>query len=272
MRLVPAQVKGHGGAGHIFSAAVPLPAPATLPVPAVMPAALPVHGSSSFSYQHQWSSAHASVAMWMAGGMAYSFYPATMSGYLPNYSTRRNYYPRQALPDEDKHAVKVPTASSSEALAQARAALDEGDAKFAKRRYAAAISSYKRAARAAPELAEPHLRQALAMLAMRKYGPARQEFFESLELGGGNDGTPAPAVEKLSTSGDFEKTTKVLERLAAIDPLDAEIALALGIQLYCGGQREQAAKYFNRAASLGADKQRLLMRFLPDAPTSSSTE
>jgi len=190
------------------------------------------------------------------------YYPVMPNyNYTSRYPYRYPVYEAPQSPGETAEHFLLPRASSFDEQAKARELVAKGDASFARRRYVAAIARYKEAVRAAPDVADARIRQALALIAQRKYPAAVKIFFEALDVQEDWSESDQDLVRH-GASDRLAKTTKVLTRLVEVDPMNADLALALGIQLFFSGQRERAELYFTRAVQLGADQDNRLAGFL----------
>jgi tetratricopeptide (TPR) repeat protein len=208
-----------------------------------------------------------------------SYYPNYYPGYYPtNYP---NYYPnatsaaagwsgagglQQGPSDLDERATlakaksKLRT-SDPKSKAKAEKFIAAGDEAFGKQKYSSAVERYKSAARLAPDLAEPCMREGLALIAAKRYVPAVKAFRRSLEIR--SDWTDSPLrLDQLYAEGAMVKTNQALTKALEVKPGDADLLVAQGMQLYFDGQRDRAGTYFARAAGLGANRDRLLDDFL----------
>lgn len=154
--------------------------------------------------------------------------------------------------------------SNAEAVARARQFIGFGDEHFRTQEFSDAYQRYKKAASAAPDLADAYFRQGFSLLAMGRYEPAARAFKHGLTL------KPDWAkstfrLDELYGDNRLAKTTH-LERLAAeatAHPQNADLMFLLGLGLYFDGQAERARPFFERAAELGADRQMMAGFFKP---------
>ena len=157
-------------------------------------------------------------------------------------------------------------ASNAEAIARARQFLAFGDEHFHTQEFSEAYQRYKKAASAAPDLADAYFRQGFSLLAMGRYAPAARVFKHGLSL------KPEWAKSKFRLDdlyGD-NRLAKVthLEHLATeatAHPQNADLMFLLGLGLYFDGQAERARLFFERAHELGADRE-AIAGFLKAAP------
>lgn len=154
-----------------------------------------------------------------------------------------------------KRKPRVPNAT---AVARAEKYMESGDANFRAQKFSAAYERYKKAASAAPDVADAHFRQGFSLLAMGKYESANKAFLRGLDvkpdwarsefrldqLYGGNRLAKANQLEKLAAA-------------AGDDPRNAGLMFLLGIDLFFDGQGERARKFFIRASDMGENKAHL---------------
>ena len=162
------------------------------------------------------------------------------------------------LADGDAKEAERPKvrASNAEAIARARQFLAFGDEHFHTQEFSEAYQRYKKAASAAPDLADAFFRQGFSLLAMGRYAPAARVFKHGLSL------KPEWAKSKFRLDdlyGD-NRLAKVthLEHLATeatAHPQNADLMFLLGLGLYFDGQAERAQLFFERANELGAERE-----------------
>lgn len=155
-------------------------------------------------------------------------------------------------------------ATSPEWKAKAGKFMTYGDTNFAKQNYLAAVERYKTAAQMAPDLAEPFFRQAFALVAQGQYESAAKAFRRGLKIRSDWSGSPLRldqlyGADKLAKNAHLENLAKAVEA----NPLDSELLIALGMQLFFNGEAQRSEVFFARAAQLGANDDRLLDHFLP---------
>lgn len=203
----------------------------------------------------------------------YILYPLARAPRL--YPYRPTYYPRYQpsyLPlaeQEEAHRVTI-RPSSYEDKQRSRKLVGEGDASFARRSYVSAAARYQEAIRVAPDAADAYPRAALALVARRKYPAAANSMLAAFDAQA--NWFDAPPLGSLYAPGELEKTTSRLQRLVDSNPMNAQFALALGVQLFFTGDREQAQLYLNRAEQLGIDKQGRLAGFRPPDETEPAAD
>ena len=167
------------------------------------------------------------------------------------------------LPAPQPSKSKLRT-TSPEWKAKAGKFMAYGDTNFAKQNYLAAVERYKTAAQMAPDLAEPYFRQAFALIAQGQYESAAKAFRRGLKIRSDWSGSPLRldqlyGADKLAKNAHLENLAKAVEA----NPLDSELLIALGMQLFFNGEAQRSEVFFARAAQLGANDDRLLDRFLP---------
>ncbi len=214
------------------------------------------------------------------------FYTPNYSNYYPNYyaNTYPGYYANNyantyaagsdslgtGFPAREGRtkrnfaasAKSKPRVSNAETRAKSEKNIAAGDEHCGNEKYAAAVEQYKSAGRIAPDLAEPQLRLGFALVAQKRYAAAVKAFRRGLEID--HDWTDAPfRLSQIYTPSALARTKQTLSEAVEAKPKDSDAALALGMQLLFDGKRDQAGTYFQRAASLGADKDRLFDHFLP---------
>jgi hypothetical protein len=156
--------------------------------------------------------------------------------------------------------------SNAEAVARARQFIGFGDQHFRTQEFSDAYQRYKKAASAAPDLADAFFRQGFSLLAMGRYEPAARVLKHGLAL------KPDWAKSKfrlgeLYGDNQLAKVTH-LEHLATEAterPQNADLMFLLGLALYFDGQAERSRPFFERAAELGLDGQ-LTAGFVKRAP------
>jgi len=126
-----------------------------------------------------------------------------------------------------------------------------GDAHFANQKYRDAYQRYKKAAEAAPILADAYFRQAFALVAQGNYPQAAKAMKRGLEL---DPAWPSSQfrLEELYGSNEQEKTAHLgdVARAAADEPNDADLLFLLGVLFHFDGEPGRAAPLFQRAARL----------------------
>jgi tetratricopeptide (TPR) repeat protein len=215
-----------------------------------------------------------------------SYYPTNYpynNYYNPSYTN--NYQPyanplsangstnvNGAMADEAPARSKRPVAVASSkpkrlvddavARGRAEAVMATGDRMFGEEKYATALARYRSATRISPDLADAHLREGFALLAQNKTLAAVKAFRRGLEIRQDWSDSRFQLGEIYAKSALVEKT-EMLSDAVQSRPNDANNLVALGMQLYFDGQRDQAAETFAKAATLGANDDHLLDGFLP---------
>ncbi|HEV7223415.1 MAG TPA: tetratricopeptide repeat protein [Pirellulales bacterium] len=157
---------------------------------------------------------------------------------------------------ESKHAERPKIrVSNAESVARARRFIAFGDGRFHTQEFSDAYQRYKKAAAAAPDLAEAHFRQGFSLLAMGRYASAAKAIKHGLTL------EPDWAASNFRSDDLYgnNRLAKVahLERLASAateHPRSADLMFLLGIALYCDRQPERSRLFFQRAGELGAER------------------
>jgi tetratricopeptide (TPR) repeat protein len=151
------------------------------------------------------------------------------------------------VPDE----AKPGRATNPQALNLAWRFLGFGDAHFANQNYAEANDRYRKAASAAPQLAESYFRQGYAFLAMGRYDLAVRAIRRGMDL---NADWPTSGFHNAELYGDNPQAKAAhLEALAAAsekDPHNADLLFLVGVILHFDGKPERARPFFERAVQL----------------------
>jgi tetratricopeptide (TPR) repeat protein len=190
-----------------------------------------------------------------------NYYSGGYSGYTsPGYSGVGETNSRTEIPRE--RSVTLPR--SRQDAAKAERLIARGDESFAKGSYTVAIARYREAAQVAPDAFDARLRHALALVAARKYAAAARVFFEAADLRSDWAGMHVN-LERLYGPLRLTAATAALVQSADRDASNGELALSAGLQLYFSGQQQAAARYFQRATQLGADKYNRLADVLKHA-------
>jgi tetratricopeptide repeat protein len=191
-------------------------------------------------------------------------YPATI-GWLPNIEHVAPLPQPAPAPSAVEASPKgAPKNTSPEQKARAGKFIGFGDANFAEQKYLAAIERYKSASRIAPDLAEPYLRQGHALVALGQYENAVKAFRRGLRIRPEWSGSPF-RLDQLYGPDRIAKVSHIeaLAKAVEANPLDSNLLMALGVQLFFDGQAERASVFFARVAQLGGNDDRLLNDFLP---------
>jgi hypothetical protein len=207
---------------------------------------------------------------------AFAYYPRVFNPGFINAAPQMNLVPQVApqaaiplaqppAPAPANAAPKgKPKPTNADQKAKAGKFIGFGDTNFGNQKYLTAVERYKTAARLAPDLADPYLRQGHALVALGQYENAVKAFRRGLRIQG--DWADSPfrldrlyAQEPLAKISHIERLAKAVED----NPLDSDLLIALGMQMYFDGQHERAGVFFARAAQLGGNDDRLLDGFLP---------
>jgi len=231
---------------------------------------------------HHWNGGWSSPSYFLGGGYPIIWgagytpafapvYPAAV-GWLPNFeplaaplqqAVRQPVQPPGPAVDEAP-AKGTPKTTSPEQKARAGKFIGFGDANFADQKYLAAIERYKSASRIAPDLAESYLRQGHALVALGQYENAVKAFRRGLRIRPEWSGSPF-RLDQLYGPDRIAKVSHIetLAKAVEANPLDSNLLMALGMQLFFDGQPQRAGVFFARVAQLGGNDDRLLNDFLP---------
>ncbi|MCO6459578.1 MAG: hypothetical protein J5I93_30050, partial [Pirellulaceae bacterium] len=170
------------------------------------------------------------------------------------------------VPPEPAAADAVrPDVRQSNAAARQRAGrfLEFGDNRFSQQRYHESLQRYKSAAAAAPDLAEPHFRQAQALIATSRFDLAAAAFRRGLAL---DDDVRRGGFQLDHLYGDAQLAKhahlEALAQAALNRPWESEPLFLLGVFLYYDGQAERSRVFFERAAGLSGPHDVRLAPFL----------
>ncbi len=169
--------------------------------------------------------------------------------------------PRIAKPaDDPKPKFRVTNADQK---AKAGRFIAFGDTNFGKQSYLSASERYKTAAQMAPDLAEAHLRQGFALVAMGQYESAAKAFRRGLRVRG-DWSASALRLDQLYGADRIAKTAHLenLAKAVEANPLDSDLLVALGMEVFFDGQQQRSEVFFTRAAELGGNEDKLFDSFL----------
>jgi tetratricopeptide (TPR) repeat protein len=126
-----------------------------------------------------------------------------------------------------------------------------GDARFGELKYSEALDRYRRAAREAPTLGDAWFREGFALAAMGKFDQAAKAMRRGLE----EKPDWADANFRLDevygdNAADKKAQVDAMIKKAEAEPTNGDLALVVGIHLYCDGKIDQAAPFFRRAAQI----------------------
>lgn len=158
-----------------------------------------------------------------------------------------------------------PDIRQSNAAARQRAGrfLEFGDNLFGQQRYHESLQRYKSAAGAAPDLAEPHFRQAQALIATSRFDLAAAAFRRGLAL---DDDVRRGGFQLDNLYGDAQLAKhahlEALAQAALNRPLESDPLFLLGVFLFYDGQAERSRAFFARAAELSGPDAAHLAPFL----------
>jgi tetratricopeptide (TPR) repeat protein len=166
---------------------------------------------------------------------------------------------RDARGEADDEKAVPPRGTNAEAVALGRRFIAFGDAQFVKQKYPDALQRYKKAAQAAPALADAWFRQGYAYVAGGRYEQAVNAFKQGLKL---DPGWPRSAFSNTVLYGDNRAAEmahlEALAKAADQDRNNADLLLLVGIYLHFGRQPERAQPFFQRAVQLaGGDADHL---------------
>jgi Flp pilus assembly protein TadD len=208
-------------------------------------------------------------------GRTFAYTPAPFVPYYwsqpqPSYtyntppSTPNEAVTTRTVPSSERaqvQRVRLARPSSSEQRERAKKYLTAGDELFGEGRYVQAVERYRAAARAAPDLAAPHMLQGLALVAHGNYEGAQAAFRRALELQ--SDWSESDlSLNRVYNSTNLKIVTERLGDELARTPLKPELLLAVGMHLYFAGERDRAATYLTQAGSLRALDVELLQPLL----------
>jgi len=180
-------------------------------------------------------------------------------------------YPAAARPravlvaggDEGDREEPVRRATNQRSFELGGRFLGFGDAHFADGKYAAAYSRYKKAADAAPALADAYFRQGFALIALGNYPQAAKVLKRGLEIA---PDWPRSGfhVQGLYGTNPGAKTAHVgaLSQAVVDQPHDPDLPFVLGVLVHFDGEPDRAVPLFERAARLTVGSDAHLRAFL----------
>ncbi|HVX10059.1 MAG TPA: hypothetical protein VHC22_02550 [Pirellulales bacterium] len=178
-------------------------------------------------------------------------FPPAPAG-LPNVVTRRADAP---VSDEDEpSAPRKVRVANAEATARALQFIEYGDARFQRQEFLEAYQRYRKAADAAPNLADAYFRQGFAQSALGRYLPAVKSIRRGLALQ--PDWPKADFRLDRLYLGNRAAKQMHFERLAIAaeeNPDNAEMMYLLGVELFFDRQPDRAHTFLQAAAGLGLD-------------------
>ena len=156
-------------------------------------------------------------------------------------------------------------ATNAQAVNLAGRFLGFGDAHFANQNYAEANDRYRKAATAAPQMADPYFRQAYALMAMGRYEQSVQVIRRGMDL---SADWPRSGFHNAELYGDIPQVkTAHFEALAAAsekEPHNADLLFLVGVVLHFDGRPERARPFFERASQLLAGNDAHVRPFLAE--------
>jgi Tfp pilus assembly protein PilF len=126
-----------------------------------------------------------------------------------------------------------------------------GDARFGDLKFNEAMERYRRAVRECPTLGDAWFREGFAFAAMGKYDQAAKAMRRGLE----EKPDWADSNFRLdevygNNAADKKERLDGMVKAAEAEPTNGDLALVVGIHLYCDGKTDQAAPFFRRAAQI----------------------
>ena len=184
-----------------------------------------------------------------AGGSPSATAPAAIAGPSSRGSTT-------SRGDEEPEAARPrPRIANAQSLARGRQFLEYGDARFRRQEFTEAFQRYRKAAEAAPNLADAYFRQALAQAALGRYLPAVSSIKRGMAIA---PDWPAGDFRLSQLYGDSRAAKQVhLEQLAIAaeqQPEKAELMFLLGVELFFDDQPARAKTFLQRSAELGLER------------------
>ncbi len=186
--------------------------------------------------------------------------PPQQGGMMPPSGPSMVMPPQQAgqpgfgllVPDnEPVNQGPRPRVSNAEARARAKTFLDHGDEHFHKQKFNEAYARYRDAAKEAPDLAEPYLREAFALAAIGQYDNAAKALKRGLAL---KPDWPQTGFQLKSLYGQ-NKIAKIahresLAKAVTEHPQSADLMFLLAVVLYCDEDPQRSQAFFLRAKAL----------------------
>ncbi|HWB07779.1 MAG TPA: hypothetical protein VG826_00945 [Pirellulales bacterium] len=163
-------------------------------------------------------------------------------------------------PDEEDErpqplSLKLRVANAP-SLARGRQFLEYGDARFRRQEFSEAFQRYRKAAEAAPNLADAYFRQALAQAALGRFRPAVNSIKRGMAIA---PNWPSGEFRLGQLYGDslaakqthFEQLALAAEK----EPENSELLFLLGVEILLDGQPARAGTFLERAGELGLDSE-----------------
>lgn len=181
----------------------------------------------------------------------------------PQVRPVRRVQPEALLPNAAADRPIKVRKTNDAARARALRMLVLADEDFRAQKYAEAMSRYRRAVQAAPDIAEPLFRQAQVEIALSRYEAAAKSSKRAVEVEPGWLGANF-RLENLygpnlaAQQAHLEK----LAQQAAARPHDADLRYLIGMELFFDGQYERARRFFEQAAALHPGDDQHVLTFL----------
>lgn len=203
-------------------------------------------------------------------GNAFGYLPYYSYGYPCYYNYPFVYYSPQVVPRHNADLTEPPDmdgaiqrATNAESVARGQTFIGYGDALFARGKYAEANDRYRKAAEAAPQLADALFRQGFALTATGRYDLAVRAIKRGLAL----DPTwpeSGFALDELYQGNAAAKGQHfdLLAAAAQKRPNDADLLFLVGVYFYFDGQAARAAPFFQLAAQLAGGNAEYIVPFL----------
>jgi hypothetical protein len=138
-----------------------------------------------------------------------------------------------------------------------------GDARFVELKYNEALDRYRRAAKEAPLLGDAWFREGFALAAMGKYDQAATAMRHGLDVKSDWADSNFRLDEVYGdNAADKKAQLAAMVKAAEAEPNSADLAIVVGIHLYCDGKIDQAAPFFRRVVQLQG-KDTNVQAFLP---------
>jgi tetratricopeptide (TPR) repeat protein len=157
-------------------------------------------------------------------------------------------------------------ATNAKSMALGWRFIASGDAHFQTQEYAEAYRDYKKAAQAAPGLAEAYWRQAFALVGLANYDLAAKAMKKGMSINP-NWADSGFRSDELYGANKMAKTAHLdgLAKAALDQPNNADLLMLVGVELYFDGQVDRAAPFFERATKLAPELGPLAAGFLKRA-------
>lgn len=153
--------------------------------------------------------------------------------------------------------------TNARALSLAWKFIGYGDAHFSNQEYSDAYLRYRKAARAAPQLADGYFRQGYALAAMGRYDLAARAMKRGLGLA---PDWPRSDFHNDQLYGENQLAERAhadaMAQAAEQQPHDADLLFLLGVYLHFDGKPDRAGTFFRRALQLAGEDSAHLRAFL----------